>query len=147
MTSAPDRHEMVARVDETVAAGADQAAAEARLGVIVLTRDEKAKPPDLLTSLRGLVCRVFVVDSGSSDATVAIAEAAGCAVVSYPFDNYAAKRNWAFDHLPIDTPWVLSLDADERLTPELRDEIAAVVAADDPAFSGWMLKSDAEAGC
>ncbi len=80
------------------------------------------------------------MDSGSTDATVRIAEAAGCHVVSHPFDNYAAQRNWAFDHLPLTTPWVLSLDADERLTPELRDEIAEVVTADDPAFTGWMLK-------
>ena len=71
---------------------------------------------------------------------MAIAEAAGCQVVEHSFDNYAAQRNWAFDHLPVDTPWVLSLDADERLTPELRNEIASVVAADDPAYSGWMLK-------
>jgi glycosyltransferase involved in cell wall biosynthesis len=113
---------------------------EPRLSVVVLTKDEAANLPDLLASLRGLACRVFVVDSGSRDATVAIAEAAGCAVVAHPFENYAAQRNWAFDHLPIDTPWVLSLDADERLTPELRDEIAGVVAADDPAFAGWMLK-------
>ena len=113
---------------------------EPRLSVIVLTRDEAANLPALLTSLDGLTCRVFVVDSGSTDATVAIAEAAGCSVVAHPFANYAAQRNWAFDQLPITTPWVLSLDADERLTPELRDEIAKVVAADDPAFAGWMLK-------
>ena len=71
-------------------AGPHDRPAEARLGVIVLTRDEKAKLPDLLTSLRGLACRVFVVDLGSTDATVAIAEAAGCTVVSHPFANYAA---------------------------------------------------------
>ena len=111
-----------------------------RLAVIVLTRDEAANLPALLASLEGLDCRVFVVDSGSTDATVAIAEAAGCEVVKHPFENYAAQRNWAFDHLPIATPWVLSLDADERLTPELRDEIARVVADDDPAFAGYMLR-------
>jgi glycosyltransferase involved in cell wall biosynthesis len=110
------------------------------LSVVVLTKDEAANLPDLLASLRGLACRIFVVDSGSRDATVAIAEAAGCTVVSHPFENYAAQRNWAFDQLPLDTPWVLSLDADERLTPELKHEIAAVVAADDPAFAGWMLR-------
>ena len=107
--------------------------AEARLAVIVLTREEAANLPALLASLDGLDCRVLVVDSGSTDATVAIAETAGCTVVSHPFANYAAQRNWAFDQLPITTPWVLSLDADERLTPEFPDEIAGVVAADDPA--------------
>ena len=115
-------------------------ASEPRLSVVVLTKDEATNLPALLTSLAGLDCRIFVVDSGSTDATVALAEAAGCHVVSHPFEHYAAQRNWAFDHLPIDTLWVLSLDADERLTPALRDEIARVVAANDPAFDGYMLR-------
>lgn len=110
------------------------------MSVVVLTKDEEANLPALLRSLDGLACRLFVVDSGSTDRTVAIVEAAGCEVVEHPFENYAAQRNWSFDHLPIATPWVLSLDADERLTPELRDEIARVVAADDPGFDGYMLR-------
>lgn len=114
--------------------------AEPLLSIVILTRDEEANLPALLASFAGLDCRVFVVDSGSTDRTVAIAEAAACVVISHPFENYAAQRNWAFDHLSLDTSWVLSLDADERLTPELRDEIASVVAEDDPAFAGWMLK-------
>lgn len=114
--------------------------AEPRLSVVVLTKDEEANLPALLESLDGLVCRVFVIDSGSGDATVAIAEAASCEVVSHAFENYAAQRNWAFENLPITTPWILSLDADERLTPRLRNEIAAVVAAYDPTFAGYMLK-------
>jgi glycosyltransferase involved in cell wall biosynthesis len=113
---------------------------EARLSVIILAKDEEGNLPYLFRSLAGLSCRLFLVDSGSTDATVAIAEAAGCTAVSHPFDNYAAQRNWAFDHLPLSTPWVLSLDADERLTPALRDEIAEVVATSDPAFAGYMLK-------
>lgn len=52
----------------------------------------------------------------------------------------AAKRNWAFDHLVSTTPWTLCLDADERLTPELRDEIAGIMASDDFACAGYMLK-------
>lgn len=113
---------------------------EPLLSVIVLTKDEEANLPALLASLGELRCRVFVVDSGSADRTVEIAEAAGCEVVAHPFENYAAQRNWAFDHLSITTPWVLCLDADERLTPGLRDEIAGVVAADEPGFDGYMLR-------
>lgn len=112
------------------------------LTVVVLTQDEEANLPPLLASLGGLDCRVFVVDSGSTDRTVAIAEAAGCTVVAHPFESYAAQRNWSFDHLPIDSPWVLSMDADERLTSALRDEIARVVAApvDAVPIDGYMLK-------
>jgi glycosyltransferase involved in cell wall biosynthesis len=93
------------------------------LSVIILTLNEEANLPLALASLRGLDAEVFVVDSGSTDRTLEIARAAGCHRVQHPFENYALQRNWAFDHLPIATPWTLCLDADERLTPDLVDEI------------------------
>src|SRR5688500_496630 len=92
------------------------------LSVIILTQDEERTLPDLLASLRGLEARLYVVDSGSTDRTVELARAAGCRVVHHPFETYARQRNWALDHLPLGTPWVLCLDADERLTPELAAE-------------------------
>lgn len=97
------------------------------LTVIVLTKDEEANLPALLASFDGLDCRVLVVDSGSTDATVAIAEAAGCAVVGHPFVNQAQQLNWAMAELPITTPWVMRMDADERLTPEFVAELQAVL--------------------
>ena len=98
---------------------------ELHLSVVVLTKDEAANLPDLLASLAGLACRVFVVDSGSTDATVAIAEAAGCTVVSHPWTTYADQFNWSLGNCPITTPWVMRMDADERLTPELVAELQA----------------------
>lgn len=109
------------------------------LAVIVLTKDEERNLPDCLASLAGLDAEVWVVDFGSTDRTVALAEAAGCRVVAHPFETYAAQRNWAFDHLPIAAPWTLCLDADERLTPELAGEIAAAVAAADRPYAGYMM--------
>ena len=97
------------------------------LAVVVLTQDEERTLPDCLASLERLDAAVWVVDSGSRDRTVEVARRAGCAVVHHPFETYAAQRNWAFDHLPIQSPWTLCLDADERLTPELADEIRAIV--------------------
>ena len=81
-----------------------------------------------------------MVDSGSTDCTVEIAHEAGCQVVEHPFENYAAQRNWAFDNLPIATPWTLCLDADERLTPELVDEIRATLAVPEAPYQGYMLR-------
>jgi glycosyltransferase involved in cell wall biosynthesis len=93
-----------------------------------------------LSSQRGLDAEVFVVDSGSTDSTREIARAAGCHVVEHPFENSALQRNWAFDHLPIATPWTLCLDAGERLTPDLVDEIREEISRQDGACDGYMLR-------
>ena len=98
------------------------------VSVIFLTLNEERNLPAALNSLSGLEAEVFVVDSGSTDRTLEIARAAGCRVVAHPFENYALQRNWAFDHLPIGAPWTLCLDADERLTPELRLRLGAAIA-------------------
>jgi glycosyltransferase involved in cell wall biosynthesis len=110
------------------------------LSVIILTLNEEANLPHALASVRGLDPEIFVVDSGSADRTLAIARAAGCRVALHPFENYALQRNWAFDHLPIATPWTLCLDADERLTPELVDEIKATISRQGSPFDGYMLR-------
>jgi len=112
----------------------------ALLSVIILTQDEEANLPVALSSLRNLNPEIFVVDSGSTDRTLEIARAAACHVVEHPFENYAVQRNWAFDHLPIGTPWTLCLDADERLTPELVDEIKETVSRQDSPYNGYMLR-------
>ena len=110
------------------------------LSVIILTSNEEVNLPFALASLRGLDAQIFVVDSGSTDRTLAIARVAGCHVVEHPFENYALQRNWAFDQLPIRAPWTLCLDADERLTPELVAEIAATVPRRDSPYDGYMLR-------
>ncbi len=110
------------------------------LTVVILTCQEEHNLPACLASLRALDADVFVVDSGSTDRTLEIARAAGCEVVAHPFENYARQRNWAFDNLPIATPWTLCLDADERLTPELAAEIAALLAQPESPHDGYMLR-------
>src|SRR3954466_8359910 len=95
---------------------------------IVLTYNEERNLPDCLASLDGWVDQLFVVDSGSTDRTVAIAREAGAIVVEHAFEHYGAQRNWAIDHLPITAPWMLHVDADERITRELRASIAAALA-------------------
>lgn len=110
------------------------------LSVIVLTLDEEANLPACLDSVVTLGADLYVVDSGSTDATLEVASDRGAQTFVHRFENYAAQRNWAFDHLPIRTPWILCLDADERLTPELAEEIDQVLTQDDPRFAGHMLR-------
>lgn len=94
------------------------------LTAIVLTCNEERHLPDCLASL-SWVPRVIVVDSNSSDGTVAIARAAGAQVIDHPFENYARQRQFALAQ--VDSPWALFVDADERVGPELAAEIRRVV--------------------
>jgi glycosyltransferase involved in cell wall biosynthesis len=110
------------------------------VATIVLTYNEEGNLPACLASLRGLDCELFVVDSGSTDRTVAIAAASGATVLRHPFDNYAAQRNWAQSHLPTQAEWVLHLDADERLTPQLVTEINQVLARPAIEADGFLLR-------
>lgn len=104
--------------------------------VLILTHDEAPNIRRCLESLRG--CDdVVVVDSFSTDETVSIAESLGARVLQRAFDTFAGQRNWGVEHGNFRHPWVLHLDADECLTPELHDEIKRSVARDDK--SGYLL--------
>jgi glycosyltransferase involved in cell wall biosynthesis len=91
---------------------------------IVLTYNEERNLPDCLASLAGWVGEIFVVDSGSDDATPAIAGQHGARIVQHPFETHSRQWTWALAHLPLRHEWVLGLDADQRVTPELRAELA-----------------------
>ncbi len=89
--------------------------------VVILTLNEERALPECLRSLGG-VDDIVVLDSGSSDATVAVAEAAGARVFTRPFDTFAGQRNYAQRTIGFRHPWVFHLDADERMTDGLADE-------------------------
>lgn len=112
----------------------------AHLTIIVLTKNEEANLPVLLNSANGLNAAFVIIDSGSSDGTVAVAEAAGCTVLHHAFENHAVQLNWAIDNAGITTPWVMRMDADERFEPELVDELSATLPALGPAVSGLLVK-------
>jgi len=81
---------------------------------------------------------VFVLDSLSTDGTQALARAAGATVVEHKFESYSAQKNWGLDHLPFTGEWIFILDADERVTPALRDEMMSKLAHS-PAASGYFI--------
>lgn len=110
------------------------------LTVVVLTLNEELNLPSCLDSVRPLGCDVFVVDSGSTDRTVEIAKRAGATVYEHHFENYGAQRNWSQANLPIRTEWVLHLDADESLTPELSAAMTGALAKPSGDTNGFLLR-------
>lgn len=108
--------------------------------LVVLTYNEEVNLPHCLESVDGLAEQVYVVDSGSQDDTVQVARDHGAEVVEHPFENQAQQFNWALGHLPIETDWVLRLDADEYLTPELRREIEETLPTAPSTVAGCYMK-------
>jgi len=106
--------------------------------VIILTLNEEQDLPHCLASLHE--CDdVVVLDSGSIDRTVSIAEAAGARVVANPFKNFGQQRTFAQHQIPFLHPWVFHLDADETMTPELRQECLEAAQRDDPQIDGYWV--------
>jgi glycosyltransferase involved in cell wall biosynthesis len=98
------------------------------ISVLILTRNEVQNLPDCLASV-AWSDDIHVLDSLSTDGTQTIASAAGAHVTERPFDNWSSHQNWALKNLPFKYPWVFYLDADERVTPALRDALLQAVAA------------------
>lgn len=97
--------------------------------VVILTLNEARHIERALLSVAAIADVTLVVDSGSTDRTVEIARAMGAEVLTNPFVNQARQFNWALDQLPVDTDWVLRLDADEVVSGELAGEITARLPA------------------
>ena len=112
------------------------------LTVIILTGNEELHIGRCLEKLRDLnPQRVVVVDSESTDETRQIAAGTGAEVVVHPWPgNQAAQFNWFVDNYTIDTEWVLRIDADEWLTPELIEEIKAMLPTMPEDVAGVVFK-------
>src|SRR6187397_1542988 len=100
----------------------------APVAVVVITFNEERNLSACLSSVEGWAAQLFVVDSGSTDRTLAIAAAHGAQVVTHAFESHARQWKWALSSLPLTTDWVLALDADQSLTSALRDDIGKRVA-------------------
>jgi glycosyltransferase involved in cell wall biosynthesis len=92
------------------------------VSVVILTHNEEHNIRDCLLSC-AWCDDVHVLDSGSKDRTVEIAREMGAAVHSNPFKSFGDQRNWAIDHIPCKNPWHFHLDADERFTGPLLEEM------------------------
>jgi len=113
--------------------------ARADLAIIILTYNEEQNVAQALASVVGWARQVFLVDSFSSDRTLEIACRHSCDVIQHVFQDYAKQRNFALTSLPIEAEWVLFLDADEWLPPELENEISSIIAGR-PSENGFYIK-------
>jgi glycosyltransferase involved in cell wall biosynthesis len=107
------------------------------VSVLIPAKNEERNLPACLASLE-CADEVFLVDSHSSDRTVEIAEAWGAKVKQFDFNGYwPKKKNWSLQTLPFRNEWVLIVDCDERIPPELWQEIAEVIQ--NPQYEGYYL--------
>jgi glycosyltransferase involved in cell wall biosynthesis len=105
------------------------------LSVAIITLNEAANLPRTLASVRW-ADDIVIVDSGSTDATIEIARNAGARVFEEPWRGFAAQKNSAIAHSTGD--WVLSLDADEEVSPELAREIIELLKGE-PRFTAYRI--------
>jgi glycosyltransferase involved in cell wall biosynthesis len=120
---------------ETESSVSQSNSAHVPVSVIIAVRNEERNLPRCLAALGGFG-EVCVIDSQSTDRTEEMAHSSGARVVQFHYQGgWPKKRQWAIDTLPLQYDWVLLLDADEIMTPELRDEIAAAIQ--DPSCFGY----------
>ena len=107
--------------------------------VIILTFNEERNIERCLDSLAGFTNDIVIVDSASTDNTVKICEEHRCRIYQHAFVNQALQFNWALDHVPLDRPWILRLDADEVLPAQLKEELSELVSTCGPHVTGIYL--------
>ena len=125
------------RVEEAAKSQSVPSSAKLPISVIVAARNEEKNLPRCLDSLRD-VGEVYVVDSGSTDATPEIARSFGAKVVQFRYQGgWPKKRQWAMETLPLAFDWIFLVDADEALTPELAREIRQAIQ--NPNINGHFI--------
>ncbi len=97
------------------------------LSIVILTKNEEERIRDCIKSVGEWANEVIVIDDESTDNTPVLAKELGAKVLVKRMDVEGRHRNWAY--LKANNEWVLSLDADERLTEELKDEIESILAS------------------
>ena len=112
---------------------------KADIAVIILTYNESLHLPRCLEHIAGFAREVFVVDSFSTDSTVAQARTGGARVLQHQFENQARQFQWALENCPITAAWVMRLDADEVVEPDLAAEIVARLPQLPPEVTGVVL--------
>jgi len=108
------------------------------LSVFIIARDESDRIARSIEAVRALSDDIVVVDSGSTDGTQAIAESLGARVIFHPWPGYGPQKRFAEDQCRHD--WLLNLDADEVVPPDLVAEIASLFARGEPVADAYELR-------
>jgi glycosyltransferase involved in cell wall biosynthesis len=109
------------------------------LSVALVAMNEEANIGRTLASVRW-ADEIILVDSGSTDRTCEIARECGAKVIVEPWRGYVSQKNFAIDHCT--QPWVLSLDADEEVSPGLADEICSAIADPNALSAYWLPRKN-----
>lgn len=111
------------------------------LTVIILTFNEEKHIERCIKSLQSFSQDIFIIDSFSTDKTIEIAQSLGAQVFKNPWpNNHATQFNWGLENCPIKTKWVMRMDADEYVTPELANEIQQKMGALEKNITGIHVK-------
>ena len=110
------------------------------LTVVILTYNEEIHIERCLRSLQPIASKIVVIDSFSTDRTIAIAKSLGAVIEQRAWKNYADQFQWGIDNCGSDSKWIMRMDADEYLEQELQDEILSVVPALNTEVSGIYIK-------
>ncbi len=95
---------------------------------IIMTKNEEKNIVACLDSMKNFAKRCVVIDCGSTDRTVELAEDNGADVYFHEFEYYAKQFNWGIENCDITTEWIIRLDADERFPEDLRAEIETLIS-------------------
>lgn len=110
------------------------------IGLIILTYNEEVNIEHTLESVKHWIGEIIIVDSFSTDRTLEICRKYTDKIYQHPFENQAKQFNWALDNVPIVHDWVLRLDSDEMVTPELAAELQRVLPALRADVTGVYMK-------
>ncbi|NIJ53720.1 glycosyltransferase family 2 protein [Dyadobacter arcticus] len=110
------------------------------LSVIILTNNESKHIERCIKSLHQITDKIFIVDSFSTDDTVSIVRDLGAAVIQNPWVSYSFQFNFGIQNNPFKTTWLMRMDADEYLTPELAVELNASMQQIPHDVSGLYVK-------
>ena len=110
------------------------------ISVIILTFNEEKHIARCIKSLSAFTDKVFIVDSGSTDNTVEIAKNLGAKVAVNQWVNYATQFNFGIENNPFKTKWLMRMDSDEYVLPELSDEINQKLSITPEEISGMYIK-------
>lgn len=110
------------------------------ISVIILTYNEKKNIEDCLKSIYSWVDEIFVVDSYSTDRTLEITRSYTDKIFQHSFETQAKQFNWALDNLPLKNEWIMRLDADERVTTKLKEELIKKLVEISESVTGLYVK-------
>lgn len=112
-----------------------------KISAVIITYNEEDRLQDTLSNISGWVDEIVVVDSFSTDNTLKIAASFGAVIFKHPFADYGSQKNFAMSKAS--SPWILNLDADERISPELKDAIMELKKKKNITASGFLIKRKA----